>query len=210
MYTIKPEGAGGGRVSLFTQPPFDVYCDMETDGGGWTVFQFRMNGSQDFYLDWNEYVNGFGNLNGEYWLGLSKIHRLTANTSHTSMLRVDLGDFDGSTAYDKYPTFKVGDSVSNYTLTVSGYRGTAGDSLTYHNNQPFSTRDQDNDAESRGSCAQLHKGGWWYRSCYFSNLNGHYYPSGPYSSPDIDGVVWAQWKGAQYSLKVTQMKLRRV
>ena len=210
VYTIKPEGAGGGRVSLIIQPPFDVYCDMKTDGGGWTVFQFRKNGSQNFYLNWDDYVHGFGDLKGEFWLGLSKIHRLTANTSHTNMLRVDLGDFDGNTAYAKYSTFRVGDSVSKYILTVSGYTGTARDSLAYHSGNHFSTKDQDNDADGRRHCAQWYKGAWWYGSCLNSNLNGRYYPSGPYSSSLNNGVVWNPWKGVFYSLKVTEMKVRRV
>ena len=174
------------------------------------MFQRRMDGSQDFYLYWDDYVHGFGDLNGEYWLGLCRIHRLTANTSHTNMLRVDLGDFDGNTRYAKYSTFRVGDSVSEYTLTVYGYTGTAGDSLAqYHNGHHFSTRDQDNDAHHT-HCAQTHTGGWWYRSCHNSHLNGHYYPSGPYSSRTAKGVAWYHWKGHYYSLKVTEMKVRRV
>ena len=117
---------------------------METDGGGWTVFQRRQDGSVDFYRNWTDYENGFGNLTGEFWLGLGKINRLTKEQSNT--LRVDLGDFDGNTRYAQYTTFSVGNSTIKYKLTVIGYSGTAGDSLTgQHNGMKFSTRDNDND-----------------------------------------------------------------
>ena len=97
---------------------------METDGGGWTVFQRRQDGSVDFYRNWTDYEDGFGNLTGEFWLGLGKINRLTKEQSNT--LRVDLGDFDGNTSYAQYTTFSVGDSTTEYILTVGGYSGTAG------------------------------------------------------------------------------------
>ena len=177
---------------------------MHNDGGGWTVFQRRINGTQNFYLNWADYVQGFGDVSGEFWLGLHKIHRLTASSTR---LRVDLADFDGNVRYAKYNTFRVGDSVSKFTLTVSGYGGNAGDALTYHNNRAFSTKDQDNDALSR-HCAQYSTGAWWYGNCHYSNLNGHYY-STP-TAPSEKGIVWYHWKGWTYSLKVTEMKVRRV
>ena len=193
VYTIQPDD----------QPAFQAYCDMETDGGGWTVFQRRMDGSVDFYRYWTDYQQGFGNLSGEFWLGLDKIHRLT---STATQLRVDMQDFEGNSAYAQYTTFTVGNSASKYILTVSGYSGTAGDDLAYHNGQRFSTRDQENDAAGY-NCAQTYKGGWWYNACHNSNLNGLYH--GRSQSSIADGVIWFTLSGNDYSLKFTEMKLRQ-
>ena len=174
---------------------------METDGGGWTVFQRRQDGSVDFYRNWTDYESGFGNLTGEFWLGLSKIHRLTKEGSNT--LRVDLGDFEGNTSYATYSTFEVGNSSTEYILTVGGYSGTAGDSMHSHNGRRFSTRDNDNDNWSEVNCAQRVTGAWWYSQCYRSNLNGRYI-----DTPGINnqGIVWYYWMNAHSSLKFSEMK----
>ena len=178
---------------------------METDGGGWTVFQRRQDGTENFSLDWSDYVKGFGTLDGEFWLGLDKINRLT-NTA--ASLYVNLEDFDGNKRFAKYSTFKVKDSSTQYKLEVSGYSGDAGESMGFHNGQKFSTKDKDNDAWTDGSCAVTYKGSWWYSACHASNLNGHYYSSGPQTSYG-DGVIWFNFKGHYYSLKFTEMKIKQ-
>ena len=182
-----------------------VYCDMETDGGGWTVFQRRQDGSVDFYRYWTDYENGFGNLIGEFWLGLSKIHRLTKEGSNT--LRVELEDFEGNTAYANYSTFSVGNSTSKYTLTVGGYAGTAGDGLAgHHNGIKFTTRDQDNDNRANENCANhRHEGAWWYNNCFASHLNGQYLNTSQIIN--WNGIIWNAWR-SNYSLKFAEMKTR--
>ena len=170
---------------------------METDGGGWTVFQRRKDGSVDFFLDWTDYEEGFGDLNGEFWLGLSKIHRLTQDgTDYT--LRVDLEDFENEKRYAKYSTFNIGDNTTDYTITVGGYSGDAVDSLAYHNGMKFSTKDRDNDL-CVCMCAHVNTGAWWYRACSYTNLNGLY-------------AVWQYglyWTGTNKSLKFTEMKCKK-
>ena len=176
---------------------------METDGGGWTVFQRREDESVDFYKNWTDYENGFGDLTGEFWLGLSKIHRLAKEGSNT--LRVDLGDFEGNTVYANYSTFSVSDGSTEYILRLGGYSGTAVDSLSYHNGRRFSTRDNDNDGAGY-NCALVHTGAWWYNSCYLSNLNGRYFNT---STDNDQGIVWLLWKSAFTTLKFSEMKIRR-
>ena len=95
-----------------------VYCDMTTEGGGWTIFQKRLDGSVDFYLGWESYKDGFGDLNGEFWLGNDNLHRLTA--ADDVKLRVDLEDFDHDIRYAEYQTFKVADGGDKYRLSIDG------------------------------------------------------------------------------------------
>ena len=175
---------------------------METDGGGWTVFQRRMDGSQDFYRNWRDYVHGFGELKGEFWLGLSKIHRL-ANSTDPAALRVDLKDYDNDTAYAHYSSFYIGGSSTDYTLQVSGYSGTAGDGMAFSNGHKFSTKDDDNDVNG-GSCAVSLSGAWWYRSCAYSNLNALYNST---RTSNAKSNYWYYWQN-YYSLKFNEMKLR--
>ena len=173
---------------------------MRTDGGGWTVFQRRQDGSVDFHRSWNDYKSGFGQLTAEFWLGNDKIHRLTA--ARPSALRVELEDWNGVRVYAKYGKFKVGDEQAKYRLEVGSYSGTAGDSIKHHNNMAFSTKDRDNDYWI-SNCAMSYKGAWWYYACFSSNLNGKYLGK---NSGDR-GVRWYPFRGA-LSLKFTEMKLR--
>ncbi|XP_048010139.1 tenascin [Megalobrama amblycephala] len=188
---IYPEGKDG--------EPVWVYCDMETDGGGWTVFQRRMDGSTDFFRSWRDYSKGFGLLSGEFWLGNDILYTLTSLTPMT--LRIDLRS-GNDTAFAHYANFSVSSEANHYALELSGYSGTAGDSMKYHNGRPFSTKDKDPNTLSI-HCAKAYMGGWWYKNCYKANLNGLYA-----SYSDNKGVVWIDWKGKDASLPFTEMKLR--
>ncbi|KAL9965480.1 hypothetical protein ACROYT_G029284 [Oculina patagonica] len=195
VFTINPEGAGA----------MAVYCDLTTPGGGWTVIQKRFDGSVNFYRGWDDYKTGFGDLNGEFWLGLDKIHRLTKYRRY--MLRVDLEDTSGNKAYAQYDMFAVSSERTKYQLSLGSYSGTAGDSLSGHGGSLFTTKDRDNDSWS-SNCAVRYKGAWWYNACHASNLNGVYH-HGKHSSY-ADGVIWYYWKGYHYSVKRAEMKIRPV
>ena len=186
MYYVDPDGRGH----------FSAYCDMHTDGGGWTVFQRRQDGSVDFYRNWSDYKVGFGQLTGEFWLGNDKIHRLTAALPKS--LRVDLEDWNGVKKYAKYGKFDIGDEQ----LDGGSYSGTAGDSLAYHYNMSFSTKDCDNDYYYQ-NCAVMYTGAWWYKGCQLSNLNGKYLGN----KHNMSGIRWAHFI-YQLSLKFAEMKLR--
>ncbi|XP_059781943.1 ficolin-1-like [Balaenoptera ricei] len=184
--------------------PLTVLCDMDVDGGGWTVFQRRSDGSVDFYRDWTAYKQGFGSQLGEFWLGNDNIHALTAQGN--SELRVDLMDFEGNHEFAKYQSFKMAGEAEKYKLVLGAFvEGSAGDSLTSHNNHAFSTKDQDND-KNTANCAVQYQGAWWYNNCHVSNLNGRYL-GGPHES-FANGINWRLGKGYNYSYKVSEMKVR--
>ena len=193
IYTINPDG----------KQSFKVFCDMKTTGGGWTVIQRRADGSVDFFKNWVDYKLGFGSIQNEFWLGNGKIHRLTK--SKNMMIRFDVEDVEGNKAYAEYKMFYIDDEGENYKVHVNGYSGTAGDSFSGTNGMQFTTKDRDHDIWYK-NCAIAFHGAWWYNKCHGSNLNGKYL-NGPHKSY-ADGVIWSSFKGAYYSLKVTEMKVR--
>ncbi|KAM6989647.1 tenascin-N isoform 1-T1 [Tautogolabrus adspersus] len=182
--------------------PIEVYCDMDTDGGGWLMLQRRTNGKLDFMKRWRQYIAGFGNMTDEFWIGLDKIYQLT-NTPTQYELRFDLG-LGSERAYAVYDNFKIAPVKQKFKLTIGTYRGTAGDAMTYHQGQPWTTVDNDNDI-TLGNCALTHRGAWWYLNCHLANLNGMWG-----DNRHSLGVNWEPWKGHLTSLDFTEMKIRPV
>ncbi|KAG7491307.1 hypothetical protein MATL_G00002170 [Megalops atlanticus] len=200
VYTIFPAGQPA-PVQVFC----DMDCDEDSDVGGWTVIQRRMDASVNFYRPWEQYKNGFGNVSGEYWLGLENIFHLTRSRKYK--LRVDMEDFEGGKVHAQYSSFSIDPESEGYTLHVSGYAdGGAGDSLAQHNGQKFSTFNKDQDTAPI-SCAKKHMGGFWYKRCQSANPNG-LYVWGKDPTQVAIGINWQTWRGYDYSLKAITMKIR--
>uniref|UniRef100_H3DQK7 Fibrinogen-like protein 1 n=1 Tax=Tetraodon nigroviridis TaxID=99883 RepID=H3DQK7_TETNG len=209
VYVIRPDGS---------PTALSVYCDMN-NGGGWTVFQRRRDGKENFdSRAWVEYKHGFGDMfspEGEFWLGNEPLHHLTLQGNYE--LRIDMEDFDGNQRYAEYKNFLVDDEEDEYQLHLGEYTGNAGNALVNTQMSPpeeeawsvpgikFSTYDHLNDSDSR--CVRHSRSGWWFSRCDSGNLNGHYY-NGPYQAMTDDGVVWYTWHGWWYSIKSVVMMVR--
>ncbi|XP_065366832.1 ficolin-1-like [Calliphora vicina] len=185
--------------------PTDLSC-VNVKDSEWIVIQRRQDGSVDFYRNWNEYKVGFGNKDGEFFIGLETLHRLT-DSGVTYELLVEMETFGGSKHNASYSHFVVGSESENYKLKNLGrFRGNAGDSLNYHLHQWFSTKDRRNDQNPVGDCAQTFEGGWWYNECHQSNLNGRYYHVE--NTPTANGIHWYRITYYTSSLKFVEMKIR--
>ncbi|ELU13291.1 hypothetical protein CAPTEDRAFT_217921 [Capitella teleta] len=145
---------------------FTGFCEMDTTDDQWLVFQRRMDGSEDFNIGWQSYVQGFGDMQTEFWLGNEVLHALTA--SGYTVLRVDMSDFENESRFAEYQTFTVGDAADHYRMKCGG------DSLSFSNGTQFSTLDADHDTHVTHNCAATHTGAFWYAACHHANPNGLY------------------------------------
>ncbi|EDW60294.2 angiopoietin-related protein 7 [Drosophila virilis] len=187
--------------------PFPVLCNGLLAGPGWTVIQRRINGSVDFYRNWSDYKTGFGDLAGEFFIGLEKLHHMTK--AEPQVLYIQLEDFDGQLRYATYDDFKVGSEQESYALqSLGNFGGDIDDALSLNEGQKFSTYDRDNDSDESLSCAERFHGAWWYYACGLSNLNGPYQKPDDYTSSQ--GILWVDtdWHDNDYSFKSVQIMIR--
>ena len=190
----------GGKVHTFhdnilTQ---QAHCSTKDNDGGWTVILRRKTyASQpvNFTRSWDDYVQGFGNLNTEFWYGLRNIHCLTTREQVELQLLVTLTN--GTSLLWTYHQFVVDPPEDKYTLHVGEAEVPSGeyDILSYSNDgRPFTTYDSDNDNWSL-NCALYHLqgngGGWWYSGCSHIFLT-HPRPSIHY--PDRDYLDFVEMK----------------
>ena len=164
-YMIRPDDQG----------PMNVYCDQETDGGGWIVLQRRLSPfDTNFNRNWDEYRNGFGDLSGEFWLGNDIIHRLTATPVS---LRIEFQE-QGATdkKYARYENFVVAGADDKYRWNMDSYSGDLANAIYGHHwsywrerGMQFSTPDNDNDNWPGGKC--IVNSGWWANWCGLVDLN---------------------------------------
>ena len=206
--------------------PFDVYCDMTSQGGGWTVFQMRFNGTLNFIRNsFGDYEDGFGDAStGEYWLGLLRLRLLlNIHREQKNQLRIEVEDWEGHKAHSIYHNFELSDGDYILNAEYSSGLSTAGDGYSKYseNGKPFLAHCSD--------FFNIGGGHWKADACNsYANLNGIYYPE-KYKfyqtvsiTRNIDGVVWpTDWSEERppgtcsqcseyYSLKKTSMSFREV
>ncbi|XP_061402937.1 angiopoietin-related protein 2-like, partial [Musca vetustissima] len=141
MATACTETSGYYNITIarYRNHTFQAFCDYRTKGGDWLHILQRIDGSENFNRPWEDYVNGFGSVDGEYWIGLENLYALT-NYDGPQELYVYMHNFSGSMRYARYDHLVIGGAEEKYKLKLLGkYTGNAGDSLSYSVGAAFST-----------------------------------------------------------------------
>uniref|UniRef100_A0A3B4A322 Fibrinogen C-terminal domain-containing protein n=1 Tax=Periophthalmus magnuspinnatus TaxID=409849 RepID=A0A3B4A322_9GOBI len=185
-----------------TSEPFMAFCDMTT---GETVIQRRTDGSINFDQNWEKYESGFGDLQGEFWLGLSRIHSLSVQGN--SVLHIHLEECKQLRRVFEY-RFALEGPQSNYTIHLSPLSHDLPDVMGNQTNTTFSTKDRGNGKQHHHNCIQ-DTGGWWFHPCGGTNLNGKYFKSRRRPGQKR-GIQWRAGRRGSSSLKFTQMSVGRL
>ena len=162
--------AGSRDSGIYRHGNFSVYCNLHQNDKWWVTFQRRVDATLDFNRTIADYKKGFGDLNGNFWLGLDKLHLLAQRGSKTTLrIKVKHSSKDQNKFFDAYyQDFSISGEDDNYRLAIGAYRGNAGDSLRFHNGRAFSTYKKTEFGELIG--------GWWDFGS--ANLNALYSAKG--------------------------------
>ncbi|KAM8713204.1 hypothetical protein ACLKA7_013505 [Drosophila subpalustris] len=184
--------------------PFQVFCDSITSDYPWIVMQRRVSRTVDFNKDWKSFSHGFGDVDGNYFIGLDKVYRLTSTQPYE--LYIHMESFKGQIGYARYSYFKISGYYYNYQLLELGnFKGNVSNAMSESLKAQFSNYEKDNDNNYRLNCAKMHESAWWFRSCpASSNLNGRY---ADFEIDNAQGIWWKDF-GEGHTLKSVKMLIR--
>ncbi|ALC40385.1 maker622 [Drosophila busckii] len=141
--------------------PFQVRCISNTTSNGWTLIMRK----EIFHFNrtWSEYKHGFGDLNGEFFIGLEKIHLMTKFQPHELLIKLP---YDPN-HYGYFDNFSIGNETQSYRIDALGAHSGRRSILEGNLHVKFSTLDRDSDEETI-NCASDYWFGWWYKRCLYS------------------------------------------
>jgi hypothetical protein len=164
-----------GQLNQIQQAVSNLTADKK---GDFVIIQNHFKGELFFNRSWEDFKLGFGNANGNYWIGNEKLHKLT--TKGNRRLRIDVqSKYDGQWYWAEYTEFVIDSEVDGYALHVGNYTGNAGDCINtqqyggsnFINGAKFTTYDHENDKDSAENCALILLGGFWYNKCTGALIN---------------------------------------
>ena len=211
LYAIRDPCSAGS--DLYSTARLTVYCDMETDGGGWIVIQ-RRNASMgwvNFYRNWADYEKGFGDWDGEFWIGLKNIHKLT--NQQNMALNITVWNSTGNSINWNYQLFGIYDKTNRYAVSaLSGSSGSGsifgafehGAGSSFH----FNTYDY---YVGSNNCVFSRQSGWWYysgRCSDYANPNGRHHPSGIYGTHSTGERLFWRTSSGNRDFTHSEMKIR--
>uniref|UniRef100_A0A7M5XEM1 Fibrinogen C-terminal domain-containing protein n=2 Tax=Clytia hemisphaerica TaxID=252671 RepID=A0A7M5XEM1_9CNID len=182
LYNSGHKSSGVYSINLLGKGQRDIRCDMEIEGGGWTVILYRTTSQHNWNVGWNQYKNGIGEITGDFYLGNELVHQITDSGQYELYFRTQIEVANSpanadNTYFGWHGNFHVANEADYYRLTVGDIKPGSQPQINDLNGMQFTTKDVKRDNHHH-NCASFKLSAFWWDGC------GRIQPFGPYLHSD--------------------------